>query len=592
MLSPHRHWQGVGLAAAMPKHIILFMAANPSGTSRRALDREAHAIRSELERSGYRDCFAFETRWAVEPHDLLRELRKLKPTVVHFSGRGAHDDESPRGLFFQGSDDRAQVVSAAAITETFGAAGASVKLVVLNACYTASQAEALLAHVDCVVGISGSIHDDAARSFAIGFYGGLGEREPVEAAFHQGRAAISLVGLPDRDRPQLKVRLGIDADQLVLTALPRRESRSAGGETGRRRTGGDPVGGDRPSLPPQTTGTPPREPITVLVTNVRPLAAFIVLTTLTIVAIRLAASPRAPRTVDSHPTPPMPPEGMALIPAAELQMGSSEQELEGTFDWCKTLSTECRRDLYERERPARRVRVSAFFLDRHERTNAELASWLSASPRLHVDPEGWARIGTVRVADLSSTSSPLRQHHETVIVDPARPERGALPATYVTHDGARLFCRARGFDLPTEAQWERAARGPEARRFPWGDEPPTCDRAVFARAEPGACAAAGDGPVPASTDTRDRTPEGVLHLGGNVAEWVLDRFAPYPACEQPCADPIAPPTASAQEMRVIRGGSADGLAEQLRSAGRSRFLARDANKSTGFRCAAPLPEDI
>jgi polysaccharide pyruvyl transferase WcaK-like protein len=70
----------------------------------------------------------------------------------------------------------------------------SVKLVVLNACYSDVQAEVLLAHIDCVIGMGGSILDDAARNFAIGFYGGLGERESVAAAFKQGRAAISLVG--------------------------------------------------------------------------------------------------------------------------------------------------------------------------------------------------------------------------------------------------------------------------------------------------------------------------------------------------------------------------------------------------------------
>jgi hypothetical protein len=180
------------------------------------------------------------TRWAVEPLDLLRELRRLRPTVVHFSGHGgqrvpgeqrpgmspaprrdiagdpAVGSEPQHGLFFQGAGGRAQFVSAQAIEETFGAAGSSVKLVVLSACYSAVQADALLAHIDCVVGMSGSIRDDAARSFAIGFYGGLGERESVAAAYKQGRAAISLEGWPDGERPQLIVRAGVDATQLVL----------------------------------------------------------------------------------------------------------------------------------------------------------------------------------------------------------------------------------------------------------------------------------------------------------------------------------------------------------------------------------------
>jgi hypothetical protein len=199
----------------MKKHTILFLAANPSGTNPLALDREARSIHVELERSGYRDHFDFETRWAAEPLDLLRELRKLKPTVVHYSGHGGQN-----GLFFQAADGRAQVVSATAIAETFGAAGASVKLVILNACYSQAQADALLAHVDCVVGMDGAIPDDAARSFAIGFYGGLGERESVGVAYKQGRAAISLEGLSESDCPQLKVRDGVDANQLVLAAGP------------------------------------------------------------------------------------------------------------------------------------------------------------------------------------------------------------------------------------------------------------------------------------------------------------------------------------------------------------------------------------
>lgn len=87
---------------------------------------------------------------------------------------------------------------------------------VLSACYSEAQADALLAHVDCVVGMGGSLRDDAARNFAIGFYGGLGERESVAAAYKQGRAAISLEGLRDGERPQLKVRAGVNAAKLVL----------------------------------------------------------------------------------------------------------------------------------------------------------------------------------------------------------------------------------------------------------------------------------------------------------------------------------------------------------------------------------------
>jgi nucleoside phosphorylase len=233
------------------KHTILFLAANPSGLDRLALDREARAIQKELESASNRDCFVLETRWAAEPLDLLRELRKLKPTVVHFSGQGGQgmaDVQQPHGLFFQGHDGRAQFVSTVALEETFGAAGASVKVVVLNACYSETQAEALLAHVECVVGMRGAIPDGAARSFAIGFYGGLGDRESIAAAYDQGCAAISLEGLGDRDRPRLAVRDGVDASALILAADPVEPAAS--------RPGASAVATSRPGRPGSSIAAP------------------------------------------------------------------------------------------------------------------------------------------------------------------------------------------------------------------------------------------------------------------------------------------------------------------------------------------------
>jgi len=198
----------------MTKHTIVFLAVSPSGTDPHAVEREARAIHLELRRSGYRDRFKFETRWVPEPLDPLRELRELKPTVVHFSGRGG-----PDGLCFQDAAGRTRVVSPAALAEAFGAAGASVKLVVLSACYSEALANALLEHIDHVVGIGGSVHEDAARIFAIGFYGGLGEHETIEIAYRQGQAAIKLEGLPDGARPHHRVRPDADAAQLILPPI-------------------------------------------------------------------------------------------------------------------------------------------------------------------------------------------------------------------------------------------------------------------------------------------------------------------------------------------------------------------------------------
>jgi len=219
----------------MENHAILFMAANPSGSAPLALDREARAIQDELDRSRHRDRFELVTRWAAEPIDLLRELRRLRPTVMHFSGHGARHAPGPPcqgrwkrgtwrdisgatdmpggalqpGLVLQDPEGRARVVSTAALHHTLRAAGSSVQLVVLNACYSDVVADVLSAHVPFIVGMRGSIQDDAARSFAIGFYGGLGDGASLASAFEQGCAAISVDGLHDADRPQLRARAGV-----------------------------------------------------------------------------------------------------------------------------------------------------------------------------------------------------------------------------------------------------------------------------------------------------------------------------------------------------------------------------------------------
>lgn len=193
------------------KHTILFLASNPVGTDELALADEARAIQEEIDRSGHVGHLAFETRWAAQPQDLLRELRKLKPTVVHFCGHG-----SVNGLFFQAVDGLPSVVSGDAIAKTFDAVEAPVQLVVLNACYSESQAAELRAHVACVVGMTAQIGDGSSRRFAIGFYGGLAHGDSVASAYRQGCAAIALEGLPDHDQPQLMVRDGVDASKITI----------------------------------------------------------------------------------------------------------------------------------------------------------------------------------------------------------------------------------------------------------------------------------------------------------------------------------------------------------------------------------------
>ncbi len=207
----------------MPKHTVLFLAANPGATDALKLGAEARAIQVELERSRKGQHFAFETRWAVTPLDLMRELRKLKPSIVHFSGHGR---TGPLQLVADAGS--AKVVSADAIADTFSSVS-GVKLVVLSACYAAAHAALILPHVDVVLGIATAIGDDGARTFAVGLYGSLAAGESVHAAFRQGCAAIHLDPgdrqitrdfqqvAAERDVPYLDVRRGVDASRLLFT---------------------------------------------------------------------------------------------------------------------------------------------------------------------------------------------------------------------------------------------------------------------------------------------------------------------------------------------------------------------------------------
>src|SRR6185436_12276180 len=161
----------------MKKHAILFLAANPAGLTALRLDEEARQIQEELRCSSRRDRFEFVPRLAARPIDLLRALREVKPSIVHFAGH-AH----ATGIFLTGEHGQPMQITREALQDTFGAAGRSVEIVVLNACATGDLAKALCELVPVCVGTFASISDGAARAFSVGFYGALASGESAARA--------------------------------------------------------------------------------------------------------------------------------------------------------------------------------------------------------------------------------------------------------------------------------------------------------------------------------------------------------------------------------------------------------------------------
>ena len=259
---------------------------------------------------------------------------------------------------------------------------------------------------------------------------------------------------------------------------------------------------------------------------------------------------------------------MTEIAGATFDMGSRNAELAAALAYCREIDVRGSFCLGDNEflsqEQLRTVTVSTFVIDRHEVTVADFVTWLAHQPpdpgrvfpNVRVDPEARQLL--------------------------AAPGRDRLPIAGVSWHDAHRYCEAVGKRLPTEAEWELAARGPGRRLFPWGSEPPQCARVVFARESTRVCSlgSAGDA-APVGSAEGDVTPEGIHDLGGNVAEWTADTGGDRPTCSGPCVNPVA----TGHTMRVVRGGHWGSFGGQLRGAGRSQLEPERTRTNLGFRCA-------
>ncbi len=192
--------------------VVLFLAANPADQQQLRLDEEARSITEMIRKSKHRDSVVFETRWAVQPMDVLQAINELAPTIVHFSGHGSGLDE----IVFQDKNGSAKLVSMEAIVQTMMASSSEIRLVFFNTCYSRNQAEAVTHHVEAAIGMNTSIGDEAAQTFSSQFYSALGFGCSVGKAFEQAKALVMMEGLNEEDTPELFCQEGLDAHDLII----------------------------------------------------------------------------------------------------------------------------------------------------------------------------------------------------------------------------------------------------------------------------------------------------------------------------------------------------------------------------------------
>jgi formylglycine-generating enzyme required for sulfatase activity len=225
---------------------------------------------------------------------------------------------------------------------------------------------------------------------------------------------------------------------------------------------------------------------------------------------------------------------MIHVPAGTLLMGDAAGEAD--------------------ERPPHRVAVAAFDLDRDEVTAGAYAECVAAG----------------------ACAKPRRP-----AADPA------APATWVSWRDADAYCRWTKRRLPTEAEWERAARGDDNRAYPWGNSP-DCTRANFGNYQgEGRCPKNPGHPIPAGTTGLD-SPFGARDLAGNVWEWVADAYDARYYARSPARDPRGP-APGANPRRVLRGGACCSMFGLPRAANRLAFPPDYADDDIGFRCARSSP---
>jgi len=275
------------------------------------------------------------------------------------------------------------------------------------------------------------------------------------------------------------------------------------------------------------------------------------------------------------PTPSAPP-GMVYVPAGEFIMGSTDADVDSALALCNEYHSDCPRSWFEDEQPQHTVYLDAFYIDKAEVTNAQFAQFLNEQGNQEEGGVTWLDIGdeNCRITESGGQYQPKSGY-------------GDHPGIEVSSYGARAYCKWLGKRLPTEAEWEKAARGTDGRTYPWGNASDGsrvnfCDRnckldCKNTGADDGYAGTAPVGSYPAGV-----SPYGALDMAGNVWEWVADWYDSGYYASSPESNPKG---AASGDYRVFRGGSWASDAAFVRAAYRYRLTPGDTRNDVGFRCA-------
>lgn len=258
---------------------------------------------------------------------------------------------------------------------------------------------------------------------------------------------------------------------------------------------------------------------------------------------------------------------MVYVPAGEFEMGSDDSEVDTALEMCNTYyEGDCQREWFEVEQPVHATALNAFWIDRTEVTIAQYQ----------------------RCVEAEACEPPARSNSDTRATYYGDVAYNDYPIVNVNWEQANVYCEWAGGRLPTEAEWEYAARGPEGRRYPWGNEYDgarlnSCDvNCGYSWAEEQFDDGYGD-TAPVGSYPDGASWSGVLDLAGNVWEWTADWFGEYTAERQE-----NPSGSSSGAGRAVRGDSADGTRAVSRGVARHGMAANRTYEYTGFRCVRSI----